>query len=41
MSDKTEYKIVLSDLDGTLIIKGKDIVPEVNVEAIKKVREKG
>ena len=24
MSDKTEYKIVLSDLDGTLIIKGKD-----------------
>ena len=41
MSEELKYKLILSDLDGTLIVKGQDKVPDINKKAITEAREKG
>ena len=39
MKKKTKYKIIFSDLDHTLLVN--DHIPDFNLEAIKKAKEKG
>ena len=39
MDNKIQYKIIFSDLDHTLLIENH--IPDFNLEAIKKAREKG
>ena len=37
--EKRKYKLIFSDLDDTLLVNNH--IPEFNIEAIKKAREKG
>ena len=39
MKKKTKYKIIFSDLDHTLLVN--DHIPDFNLEAIKRAKEKG